>query len=270
MRARRIVPHLLLALLSFAVSEAQGQTDSTDIHHYALSDESRYMTGCFGPCACPVLFLNGMKGTFDLRHVGFDGLYENYEVLNVSWTVPDTTASFTIQGSGTYRVGGEVAIQQEMKLDLSVGGGPPLRFDSGLVSGGGSFPRITVDISLHQNTACRDTVIHVDANDPITTSADAGAPGDRTRLDQISSNPFSGNILLRLTLPRAAPVRLAIYDIQGRVVRILSRSAWLSAGAHPFAWDGRRDDGVMSSSGVYFVGAQVEGRRVACRVAKVE
>src|SRR6266550_8460918 len=206
MRAHRIVPHLLLALLSFVVSEARGQSDSTGVqNHYVLSDESRYETGCFGPCACPVLFSNGLKGTFDLRHVGFDGLYENYEVLNVRWTVPDTTTNLTIQGSGTYRVGGEVAVQQQMKLDLTVGGGAPLRFDSGLVSGGGSFPRITIDISLHQNTACKDTVLHVDASDPIT-AVDAGEVGDRTRLDQVSSNPFSGNVLFRLTLPQAAPV----------------------------------------------------------------
>ena len=270
MRSHRIVPHLLLALLSFVVSEARGQSDSTGVqNHYVLSDESRYETGCFGPCACPVLFSNGLKGTFDLRHVGFDGLYENYEVLNVRWTVPDTTTNLTIQGSGTYRVGGEVAVQQQMKLDLTVGGGAPLRFDSGLVSGGGSFPRITIDISLHQNTACKDTVLHVDASDPIT-AVDAGGVGDRTRLDQVSSNPFSGNVLFRLTLSRAAPVHLAIYDIQGRVVRNLSRGAWLSAGAHPFTWDGRRDNGMTSTSGVYFVGARVNGRRVACRVVKVK
>jgi hypothetical protein len=269
MRAPRSVPQLLIALLCFAVSEAQGQTDTTNVAHYALSDESRYETGCFGPCACPVLFSNGLKGTFDLRDVGFDGLYENYEVLNVRWTVPDTTTNLSIQGSGTYRVGGEVAVQQQMKLDLTVGGGTPLRFDSGLVSGGGSFPRITIDISLHQNTACKDTLMHVDASDPIT-SVDAGGSGYRTRLDQVSSNPFSGNVLFRLTLSRAAPVRLVVYDIQGRVVRNLSRSEWLLAGAHPFTWDGRRDDGKTSTSGVYFVGAQVDGRQVACRVVKIE
>src|SRR5712672_2450859 len=105
MSAPRSVPQLLIALLCFAVCEAQGQTDTTNVAHYALSDQSRYETGCFGPCACPVLFSNGLKGTFDLRHVGFDGLYENYEVLNVRWTVPDTTTNLSIQGSGTYRVG---------------------------------------------------------------------------------------------------------------------------------------------------------------------
>jgi hypothetical protein len=53
MRAPRSVPQLLIALLCFAVSEAQSQTDTTKVAPYALSDESRYETGCFGPCAHP-------------------------------------------------------------------------------------------------------------------------------------------------------------------------------------------------------------------------
>src|SRR2546426_3308199 len=134
MRTHRIVPHLLLVFLTLAFCQARAQTDSTHSEHYFLTSDARYMTGCFGPCACPVIFTSPLKGTFDLKHVGFDGLYDNYEVLNVRWTVPDTTTNITIQGSGTYRVGGEVAVQQQMKLDLTVGGGPPKRFASGLVS----------------------------------------------------------------------------------------------------------------------------------------
>ena len=270
MRAHRFVPALLLVTLSLGSSQARGQTAPPDSEHYFLSSDSRYMTGCFGPCACPVIITSPIKGTFDLKHVGFDGFFENYEVLNVRWTVPDTTSNITIQGSGTYRAGGEVAVQQEMKLDLTVGGGAPLRFDSGLVSGGGSFPKITIDISLHQDTACRDTVMHVDALPDPPAAVDAGGALGRVRVDQVSSNPFSGQILFRLTLPRADRVRLLVYDVQGRVVRNLSRGAWLPAGTHPFTWDGRRDDGVASTSGVYFVGADVDGRRVACRVVKVE
>jgi hypothetical protein len=259
---------LLVALSSFGIHAASGQTDSSDVH-YALSAESRFETGCFGPCACPVLISGPLKGTFDLRHAGFDGLYEIYDVSNVRWTTPDSSRIVTIQGSGTYRVGGEVAIQQELKLDLAIDGGRPLHFDSGLVSGGGSFPRITIDISLHQNTACRDTVMHVDADDPVS-GVGPGAGGPGVRLDQLSSNPFSSGVLLQLDLPRAAPVHLFVYDLQGRVVRTLSRAAWLSPGAHRITWDGRQEDGKAARSGVYFVGVEIEGRRVARRVVKVE
>ena len=270
MRVHALAPLLLLALTTFGAQARAGQTDSTNVQqHYVLSSESRYMTGCFGMCACPVILTSGLKGTFDLRHVGFDGLYDNYDVLNVRWTAQDTTATISMQGSGTYRVGGEVAIQQQMKLDLTVGGGAPLHFDSGLVSGGGSFPRITIDISLHQNTACKDTVMHVDADDPVS-AVPSTAANMRLGFAQMSSNPFSNGVLLHLTLPRAAPVRLTVYDLQGRVVRVLSKQVWMPAGIHPVVWDGRRDNGKTATSGVYFVRADVEGVGVARRVVKVD
>ena len=270
MRARHVVPLLFAALLSFGLCEAHGQADSTDVVHYDLAKESRFETGCFGPCACPVLISGPLEGVFDLKHIGFDGLYENYEVSSVRWTVPDTTTTITIQGSGTYRVGGEFAIQQQLKLDLTVGSGPPKRFDSGLVAGGGGFPRIVIDISLHQNTACRDTVMHVDASpDPVTSVGDVGA-GSPARLDPLAPNPFSQRILLRLALPSAARVTVLVYDIQGRAVRHLYRGVWLGAGEHPLAWDGRGDDGRAATSGVYFVSAGVGSQRVSCRVVKAQ
>jgi hypothetical protein len=268
MRAQTILPVLLVAFFPLAVRSASAQPDSSQFH-YDLTGESRYETGCFGPCACPVIFTGPLKGTFDLKHTGFDGLYELYDVSNVRWTTPDSSRLVSIQGSGTYRVGGEVAIQQQLKLDLAIDGGRPLRFDSGLVSGGGTFPQITIDISLHQNTACHDTVMHVDAVDPVS-AVGPGAGGPGVRLDQLSSNPFSSGVLLRLDLPRAAPVHLFVYDLQGRVVRTLSRAVWLPAGVQRFTWDGREENGLEAPSGVYFVGAEIEGRRVARRVVKVE
>ena len=270
MRARTLASVLLVGLFSLGlVRGASGQTGPPTTQHYELTSESRFETGCFGPCACPVIFTNPIKGTFDLRHVGFDGLYDVYDVLNVRWTVPDTTSNITIQGSGTYRVGGEVAVQHQMKLDVTVGGGAPLHFDSGLVSGGGSFPRITIDVSLHQNTACRDTVMHVDATDPVT-GVDPSPSAMRVLLEPVSSNPFSGAVFLRLELPRAARVSMFVYDIQGRVVRHLSRDTMLAPGTHPIMWDGRRDDGRATSSGVYFVSVGVVSQRVSCRVVKAQ
>jgi len=270
LRARLVVPLLLAALLSFGLCEAHGQVDSTDVVHYDLAKESRFETGCFGPCACPVLISGPLEGVFDLRHIGFDGLYENYEVTSVRWTVSDKTTNISIQGSDTYRVGGEFAIQQHLKLDLRVGSGPPRQFDSGLVAGGGGFPRIVIDISLHQNKACRDTVMHIDASpDPVTSVGEVG-PGSRARLDPVAPNPFSQRVLLRLALPSVARGSVLVYDIQGRAVRHLYRGVWLGAGAHPFTWDGRGDDGRATSSGVYFISAGVGSQRVSCRVVKAQ
>jgi len=250
---------------------AAAQTDSTYFYRYRLGALSNFQTGCFGPCACPVLISSPLEGTFTLKHVGFDGLFDRYSVSDVRWVVPDNTTTLTIQGAGTYRVGGEVAVQQQMSLDLSVSGGPIQHFDSGLIAGGGGFPKIDITISLHQNTACRDTMMRVEASPYYTASGIAtGAIGNSAALDRVSPNPFGGQVKLRLTLAHPGPVEIVVYDLGGRIVRSLANGAWFTAGEHTLSWDGRCDSGASSSAGVYFVRAQAGGDRFVRRVVKVE
>ena len=64
-------------------------------------------------------------------------------------------------------------------------------------------------------------------------------------------NPFNPATTLRFDLPGRSEVSLAIYDIQGRLVRTLAHGA-LDAGQHELAWDGRADSGAPTASGVYF------------------
>ncbi len=83
-------------------------------------------------------------------------------MTNVRWRATIFGKDASITGSGTYRVGGEFAVEQQLALDLAIGGDPPRHFDSGLVPGGGEFPKIATTISLHSQT-CFDTVIDVRA-----------------------------------------------------------------------------------------------------------
>lgn len=275
MLPRRITPWRVILFVAavpavLAVHPAAAQTDSSGVRYYELAPTSNYQSGCFGPCLCPVLISGPLKGTFILKHLGFDGLFDRYDVSDVRWTVPDNTTNLTIRGAGTYRVGGEVAIQQQLSLDLSVGGSPPEHFDSGLVAGGGEFPKIDITISLHQNTACHDTVMHVVASPYYTTTGvEQGTGGVSAALDRVTPNPFGGQVKLRLTLARPGPVEIVIYDVLGRAVRVLAKGAWLTAGEHTLSWDGRRDGGAACTAGVYFVGAHVEGRVFMSRVVKV-
>ena len=79
-------------------------------------------------------------------------------------------------------------------------------------------------------------------------------------------NPLRGSTTLRLALPRAAQVTLAVYDQQGRRVRALVAGAQV-AGEHAIVWDGRDDGGRGVASGIYFVRCEVEGRTFTRRVA---
>lgn len=64
-------------------------------------------------------------------------------------------------------------------------------------------------------------------------------------------NPFNPQTSVNFVNPRAGQVNLAIYDIQGRLVRTLVSES-LDAGAHARVWDGRGDGGNPAASGVYF------------------
>ena len=254
----------ILSIAILAVPGAQAQTDKP--MQYKLEPPSAFETGCFSICECPIV-THPLKGTFRLERSGFDPLFDYYSVSDIRWVVTDATTYITITGSGTYKIGGEFALQHQLTLDLSLDGGAPLRFDSGLVVGGSQFPNIVIDIRRHAGTACVDTVIHVDATDPVITNV-TGAGSARAPSMLMAPNPFGLETELRLTLPRAGAVEAVIYDVRGRAVRHL-RSGWLSAGAHVMHWDGMRDQGSPCAAGVYYVSARVGETRLTSRIVKV-
>jgi len=257
-------PWLLLLLLPLSTASAQTSTTRT----YALEKTSAYETGCFGPCLCAVISQR-LQGTFDLTYAGYDGLYDNYVVKNVQWSLPDGTADLPIRGSGTYRVGGEFAITQEMNLDLTIGDKAPRRFASGVVSGGGSFPSIQIQMSLHA-MACTDTVIDLSAS-PLQVSG--VPPVENTpavRWERAAPNPFGEKTELHLAASRPVTARIRILDASGRVVRVLVDAAALSAGIHPLTWDGRDGRGREVGAGIYFATAQVGGRTFAQRIVRLK
>ncbi len=131
---------------------------------YRLNPDSSFQRGCFPPCMCPVMITEPVKGTFLLTPSGYDGLFNTYAVTDVNWkfTNYDGTATL-VTGSGTYKVGGEVAVQQELSLYLQMDGGQVEHFDSGLVAESAQFPNIQVSISTN-GQYCFDTVFDVHAS----------------------------------------------------------------------------------------------------------
>lgn len=64
-------------------------------------------------------------------------------------------------------------------------------------------------------------------------------------------NPFNPATNIAFTTDAPGPVQLAVYDVQGRLVRTLADED-LPAGRHASRWDGRTDTGAAAASGVYF------------------
>lgn len=64
-------------------------------------------------------------------------------------------------------------------------------------------------------------------------------------------NPFNPSTHIRYKLSVAAPVRLSIYDINGRLVKTLLAGEIQPAGYQEILWDGHRDNGTQAASGIY-------------------
>jgi hypothetical protein len=65
-------------------------------------------------------------------------------------------------------------------------------------------------------------------------------------------NPFNPSTTIAYDLPTAVPVKLHVYDIAGRVVRVLRDGSVELPGSHKVVWNGQDDAGRTVSSGTYF------------------
>jgi hypothetical protein len=154
---------LAAVLAASGVPASLATTQDTGPRIYRLAKTSTFQRGCFAPCLCPVMERGTEEGTLVLTPAGSSGLFDNYVVSEVNWTVHLSSGELRVTGSGTYKVGGEFAAQQQLSLDLQVGDNPVQHFDSGLVVGGGDFPRIQITISVN-GQQCFDTVFTLDAS----------------------------------------------------------------------------------------------------------
>ncbi|MBD3373980.1 T9SS type A sorting domain-containing protein [candidate division KSB1 bacterium] len=64
-------------------------------------------------------------------------------------------------------------------------------------------------------------------------------------------NPFNPETKIRFQLPKDLDTRIAVYNLQGQLVRMLIK-ATITAGYHEILWDGRDEQGKRVASGVYY------------------
>jgi histidinol-phosphate aminotransferase len=86
--------------------------------------------------------------------------------------------------------------------------------------------------------------------DPLANVNDADMPAS-FELYQAYPNPFNSSTSIRVLLPMSAPLKLEIFNIRGRVVKILVNGT-MGAGEHSFIWNGTNQSGHSVSSGSYF------------------
>jgi hypothetical protein len=72
-----------------------------------------------------------------------------------------------------------------------------------------------------------------------------------SRLTGCYPNPFNPVTNIRFELGDRTAVDLRIYDLQGRLVRILAAGEILPAGRYESTWDGTDERGAQAAAGVY-------------------
>jgi len=93
-----------------------------------------------------------------------------------------------------------------------------------------------------------------DSTQPATdiSETDDGVFPDQFELDQNYPNPFNPATRISFSLPKAAEVRLEIFNILGQRIVTLLDGDLMRAGEHTVRWDGYIQSGHIAASGIYF------------------
>jgi FlgD Ig-like domain len=97
-----------------------------------------------------------------------------------------------------------------------------------------------------------------------------GTPGE-TSAEFLTTvpNPSHHSVALQYSLPIPADVKVAVFDVQGRLVRSLD-SGHREAGPHRLQWDGKNEHGNAAATGIYFARVEYGSRALISRIVRVE
>ena len=88
-------------------------------------------------------------------------------------------------------------------------------------------------------------------------------------LEQNYPNPFNPETFIRYNIAKASKVRLAIYSINGKLIRLLEDS-YKEAGGYQTLWDGRNEFGEKVATGLYFCHIQAAENKAVRKIILVK
>ncbi|MBK7701532.1 MAG: ASPIC/UnbV domain-containing protein [bacterium] len=83
-------------------------------------------------------------------------------------------------------------------------------------------------------------------------------------------NPFNPSTTISFALPTASQVQLRIFDVSGRLVKVLIDDGQYVAGEHQMVWNGRNDAGADAPSGLYFYKFEAGSLRATHRMTLIK
>ena len=118
-----------------------------------------------------------------------------------------------------------------------------------------------------QNSPCGER-IGAEGNSCVVAVIDEGGALPRLAAHAIP-NPFAGATHIHYTVPAAGEIDLRVYDLRGRLVRVL-QSGRVEPGPALLEWDGLDGDGRRVAPGVYFVRLRLEQQEAIARTVLLQ
>ena len=145
------------------VTHAQTGAEMRQPWRYQLLNDSYLADDC-PVCGRPSI-QEPLRGAFELRLTELNPLFSRYAVVNLSFTA-GSTRIYTIKGSGTFQIGGEVALVQQMQLELEINDGVATRVchlknPSPAVTG--RWPMINLTLEQTDGTVTQTYTLHLAA-----------------------------------------------------------------------------------------------------------
>jgi hypothetical protein len=183
----------------------------------------------------------------------------DHEVISAEFGLTYDSRKLTVESvEGAGEASGFVCFYRADGGELSIAMAAAYSFD-----GDGEVAKITFTKKNRLTPWFRNLVSIEQAllNDGVPETVIAGQIGPLPQrmmaLGPVSPNPFVGGTTVRFSTSGDCRVRLAVYDVSGRLVKTLV-DATLDAGSHTVLWDGRNAAGERISRGVYFCRMEAE------------
>jgi flagellar hook assembly protein FlgD len=65
-------------------------------------------------------------------------------------------------------------------------------------------------------------------------------------------NPFNTTTTIHFSISEQKEISIYVFDIMGRLVKTIVPRSLHNAGQYNYNWDGKNDNGIPVSSGIYF------------------
>lgn len=181
------------------------------------------------------------------------GYQELDNAVALSWEMPLSDRSLT--GFRVYRDGALRAELDDAAQSYYV--------DSIIMSGTYSY-FVTAMYGLLESDPSESVELYIETvanEDPLQPQAQFSL--------MLNPNPFTATTTIRYTVPKDGPVKLAIYNIKGQLVRSLVNNH-KSPGSHQVTWDGHDNAGSSMASGLYFARLQTNGNTLTSKIVKMQ